>query len=162
MGKLVLVTALLLIIPTGSVRIAPLAAVTDTIGAAADAAGTLGKVAESLGRGGGGVRAYDVAARRRAADRLREIGREAAMLPRAPGVLIDRTEKAVRGAWRACERETLLIAQRLRADYADLIVALGETRVALQESMLRAAGRARQHTSIPYVADDIHQPGGVW
>jgi hypothetical protein len=137
MAKLLLVTALLLVITASPVRIAPLAAVSDTVGAFADTADMLGNFAESLKKKGGGVRAYDVVAGRRAADRLREIGREAAMLPRAPGVLIDRVENAARGAWRVCRREALLIAQRARADYVDLVAALGETRAAFQDSISR-------------------------
>jgi hypothetical protein len=88
----------------------------DIAAALGDTAAVVGKFAESLGKGpGAGVPAYERVAARRAADRLREIGRQAAILPIAQsGSLVDAVERTSRTAWRLFEREALLAERGLR------------------------------------------------
>jgi hypothetical protein len=123
MARLSVVITLLLILVTQPPQISPLAAVVDIAAALGETADVVIKFAESLGKGpGAGVRAYDLVAGRRAADRLREIGRQTAMLSvEQPVALIAPLERYVKERWRAFECEVLWLEQRLHDSYLGVL-----------------------------------------
>jgi hypothetical protein len=134
MTKLGVVIALWLLVATPATQVVPLAtAVVDIAAALGDTAAVVGKFAESLRKGpGAGVPAYERVAARRAADRLREIGRQAAILPMAqPSSLVDAVERSGRAAWERFEREAVLAERRLRG--AVSVWSTGSARVALPD-----------------------------
>jgi len=89
----------------------PLAVLTAIAKALSDAAEAVGKFAESLEKATrAGLRTYDLVAARRAADRLKEIGGRAAMLPMEQRIVVlDPLETYLRDATEALDRGAPLV-----------------------------------------------------